>query len=384
MNTAKTPEVYKELSVKRVINTMGSATLLGGSILSGKMQAAMEEANECFVDMEELLDKSGKAVSELLGAEAALVTSGCFAAQVLGAAAIMTGKDKEKVARLPDTTGMKNEFLIQKGMRYHYDRCVSVPGGKLVEVGEEYGTTAEQLEAAIGPATAGILYLASIKVEGYVEGTEGILSLPEVVGIAGRKGVAVLLDAAAEVYPLERMRERARSGADLVCFGGKYFGSTHSTGVLCGRKEMVEAATLNNFIAYEAKDNRCLGRGYKVDRQEVIGTVVALKEWFTMNHEERFSVQERRIETIAEGLASIPRANAQRMWERWGPWKRLRIDLDEAALGKTTASIVEALREGDPSIRVFVVGNQMYVAVHNLREGEDKVIAERLRQLLTQ
>lgn len=378
MNTTKTPEVYKELGVKRVINTMGSMTLLGGSILPGKMQAAMEEANECFVDMEELLDKSGKAVGELLGAEAALVTSGCFAALVLGTAAIMTGKDKEKIARLPDTTGMKNEFLIQKGTRYHYDRCVSVPGGKLVEVGEEHGTTAEQLEAAIGPATAGILYLA------HAEGTEGILSLPEAVGIARRKGVAVLLDAAAEVYPLERMRERASSGADLVCFGGKYFGSTHSTGVLCGRKEMVEAATLNNFIAYEAKDNRSLGRGYKVDRQEVIVTVVALQEWFTMNHEERFSVQERRIETIAEGLAGTPHVKAQRMWERRGPWKQLRIDLDEAALGKTAASIVEALREGDPSIWVDVDGNQMYVGVHTLREGEDKVIAERLRQLLTQ
>lgn len=377
MSTTKTPEVYKELGVKRIINAVGSATLLGGSTLPGKVQAVMEEANECFVDMEELLEKSGKAVAELLGAEAALVTSGCFAALVLGAAAIMTGKDEEKIARLPDTTGMRNEFLIQKATRYHYDRCVSVAGGKLVEVGDEHGATAEQLEAAIGPATAGILYLA------HAEGTEGIVSLPEVIGIARRKGVAVLLDAAAEIYPLERMRQRARSGADLVCFGGKYLGSANSTGVLCGGKEMVEAATLNNFIAYEAKNNRCLGRGYKVDRQEVIGTVVALKEWFAMNHEERFSVQERRIETIAEGLAGIPHANAQRMWERRGPWKRLRIDLDEATMGKTAASIGEALREGAPSIRVGVVGNQMSVAVHTLREGEDKVIAERLRQLLT-
>ena len=377
MSTTKTPEVYKELGVKRIINAVGSATLLGGSTLPGKVQAVMEEANECFVDMEELLEKSGKAVAELLGAEAALVTSGCFAALVLGAAAIMTGKDEEKIARLPDTTGMRNEFLIQKAMRYHYDRCVSVTGGKLVEVGDEHGATAEQLAAAIGPATAGILYLA------HAEGTEGIVSLPEVIGIARRKGVAVLLDAAAEVYPLERMRQRARSGADLVCFGGKYFGSANSTGVLCGGKEIVEAAALNNFIAYEAKDDRCLGRGYKVDRQEVIATVVALKEWFAMNHEERFSVQERRIDTIAQGLVGIPHVNAQCMRERQGPWLRFRIELDEAALGKTAALIGEALREGDPSIWVRVDSNQMYVHVHTLREGEDKVIAERLRQLLT-
>lgn len=369
--------VYESLGVKRVINAMGSMTILGGSMLSPKVRAAMEEANEHFVEMEELLDKSGKAIAGLLGAEAALVTSGCFAALVLGAAAIMAGKDPDKIARLPDTTGMKNEFLIQKPMRYHYDRCVSVPGGKLVEVGDQHKTTAKQLEAAIGPKTAGILYLAR------AEGTEGILSLPEVIRIAKRKGVAMLVDAAAEVYPLERMTWLPRSGADLVCFGAKYLGSPHSTGILTGQKEAVEATVLHNFIANETLDNRSLGRGYKVDRQEVVATVVALREWLTMNHEERFMVQERRIQTIVEGLAGVPHVETERRWERQGPWIRLRITFDEAALGKTAASVEQALRDGDPSIRVRVDGSQLHLAVHNLREGEDSIIAERLREVLS-
>jgi L-seryl-tRNA(Ser) seleniumtransferase len=377
MSTTQSQGIYEELGIKRVVNTFGNLTLLGGSTLSPRVWAAMEEANERFVSMEELLKKSGEAVAQILGAEAALVTSGAFAALVLGAAAIITGKDDKKIAQLPDTTGMKNEFLIQKRMRYHYDRSVTVPGPKLVEVGDEEKTTAEQMEAAIRPRTAGILYLAR------ADGTEGVLPLSQVIGIARKKGVAVLVDAAAEVYPLQRMTGLAGGKADLVCFGAKYFSSAHSTGILCGRKELVEAAVLNNFIAYEAQDNHCIGRGYKVDRQEVIGTLAALREWFTMNHEERFRIQEERIGAIANGLVGIPHVKAERVWERNGPWMRLCVTLDEGPLGKTAASVGEALREGDPSIWVRVEGNQIHVAAHNLQEGEDRLVAGRLRQLLT-
>lgn len=369
--------VYEALGVRPVINAAGSMTMLGGSVLGPRVLAAMEEANQAFVDMEELLEKSGQAIARILGAEAALVTSGCYAALVLGAAAMMTGKDADRIARLPDTTGMKNEFLIQKRMRYHYDRCVTVPGGRLVEVGDERGTTAAQLEAAIGPRTVGILYLARM------ERDEGILPLPEVIAIARRRGVALLVDAAAEVYPLERMRWLAQSKADLVCFGAKYFGSAHSTGVLCGRKDLVEAATLNNFIAYETHDNRSIGRGYKVDRQEVVATVVALQEWFSMNHEERFALQERRIQTIAHALEGLPHITVQRLWERQGPWLRLQVTLDEKALGRTASTVQQALRQGNPSIRVRAEGNRILIAVHTLQEGEDRIVAERLRAALS-
>ena len=371
-----TPTVYEELGAKRVVNAMGSTTILGGSILGPKVRQAMDLANVCFVDMEELLDKSGRAIAELIGAEAAYVTPGCFAALVLGAAAIMTGGDPEKVARLPDTTGMKSEFLIQKCTRYHYDRCVTVPGGKLIEVGHERGTSAQQLEAAIGPETAGILYLAR------AEGSEGTLTLNQVLNIARRKGVAVLVDAAAEVYPLERMTGLAKSGADLLCFGGKYFGSTNSSGLLCGRKDMVKAAALNGFIAYEAQVNRCLGRGYKLDRQEIVATVVALREWFAMDHEERFRVQEERLQVIAQALEGLPHVSLEGQGKRQGPWIRLRIGLDEARLGKTAETVGRALREGDPSIWVWVEGSDILVTAHNLRDGEDKMVAARLRELL--
>ncbi len=371
-----TQGVYEELGVKRIINAAGNLTMLGGSILAPQVRAAMEAANESFVEMEELLDKSGKAIADLLGVEAALVTSGCFAALVQGAAGIMTGKDPEKIARLPDTTGMKDEFLIQKRMRYHYDRCASVPGSRLIEVGDEQGTTAGQLEAAIGTSTAGILYLAR------AEGAEGTLTLSEVVSIARDRGVAVLVDAAAEIYPPERMMKLARS-ADLVGFGGKYFGSLNSAGLLCGRRDLVEAAALNGFIAYEVEDSHCLGRGYKVDRQEVIATFVALREWLTMDHEERFRIQEERLQVISDGLADLPHVKTERVGEGRSAWMGLRVILDEAALGKTATSVEQALRAGDPCIWMRAHGDGLFVAVSPLRNGEERVIVERLQELLS-
>jgi D-glucosaminate-6-phosphate ammonia-lyase len=370
--------ILGELKVKRTINAAGNMTLLGGSMLSSEVQAAMAEANETFVDMEELLDKSGKAIAEILGAEAALVTSGCFAALALGTAALMADKNADSIARLPDTTGMRNEVLIQKSTRYHYDRAVTVPGAKLVEVGDQSRVTVDQLEAAIGPKTAGILYPARW------ERAEGVLSIPEVVSSARKKGVAVLIDAAAEIYPLDRMTWLAsKSGAHLICFGAKYFGSLNSTGIICGKRESVEAAVLNNFMAFETRDNRSLGRGYKVDRQEIVATLVALREWFGMDHKKRFALQERRLQTIAQALEGLPYVKTERIQPRQGAWTFLRVICDEARSGKSLASVCAMLREGDPSVRVRLEEGEIRIAAHTLKEGEDEIVAGRMRRVLS-
>ncbi|MCB0061905.1 MAG: hypothetical protein KDE19_07315, partial [Caldilineaceae bacterium] len=176
------PDIYEEFGIRRVINAMGHVTLLGGSMLSPAVQAAMEAANTGYAPLEEVLEKTGNTIAEMVGTESAMVTSGCFAALVQGIASFITGDDREKIARLPDTTGMKNEILIQKRQRYHYDRCITVPGGKMVEVGDETGTTAEQLAAAIGPNTAGILHYTKAEV------LPGVLQLAEVVAVAKAHG----------------------------------------------------------------------------------------------------------------------------------------------------------------------------------------------------
>ena len=367
-----------ELGVRRTINAAGNMTILGGSMLASGVQAAVAEANETFVDMEELLDKSGRTIAGILGTEAALVTSGCFAGLVLGTAAIMAGKNADRIARLPDSTGMRNEMLIQKPTRYPYDRAVSVAGAKLVEVGDQSRATAEQLEAAIGLNTAGILYPARW------EGAKGVLSIPDVINIARKRDVAVLIDAAAEIYPLDRMTWLAgKSGAHLICFGAKYFGSLNSTGIICGKRESVAAAVLNNFIAFETHDTHSLGRGYKVDRQEIIATLVALREWFAMDHRERFALQEQRLQTITRALEGLPYVKTERIWPRQGPWMHLRVTCDEAHMGKSLASVRDILTEGDPSVRVGLEDGQIQIAVHTLKDGEDEIVAERVREVFS-
>ena len=378
------PGVYKELGVKRIINAMGGATMLGGSVLQPKIQEAMEEANHTFVSMEDLLEKSGKVIADMLGAEAALVTSGCFAALALSAAGVMAGTNREYIHRLPDATGMKNQFLMQKALRYHYDRCVTVAGGVIQEVGDEHGTTHDQLAEAIGPDTAGVLYPA------HLEGKKGTLTLKETLDISHDRGIPVLVDAAYQAYPVERLTNLVKSGADSVCVSSKYIGGPNSAGFMCGKKGLVEAATLNGFIAYETPDNRGLegfGRGYKLDRQEVIATIVALREWFNLDHEERLRIQEQRFQVIAEAISEIPHIQVEQGFFKGLPWMSLKITLDEEALGRTAAEVEKSMRGGDPSIWLQIGTLDGYektimLATHTLHEGEDHIVARRLREVL--
>jgi len=376
MSDDKGRQIYEELGVKPVINAAGNMTLLGGSRPSAKVLEAMEQANRYFVDMEELLKRTGAVIADLLGAEAALVTPGCAAAIALGAAACLSGSDPEKIERLPDTSGMKNEILIQARQRYKYDRCLTIFGAKLVEVGDANGTTAEQLSAAISEKTAAIHYLA-------VWGTEGVVPLEEVIRLGKARGVPVIVDAASMVYPLDTFRQYQKMGADLVCYGAKYFGALNSTGILCGRKELVDAAFVHSFIGFETSAFRSLGRPLKVDRQEVIAVVVALREWLNADHAARVAEHERKAQMIRQAIDGIPHVTVT-----WAPDPRslssgLRLTLDESALGKTAAQVIQALREGTPSIWVRGSGNSFHVAVPLLTDEDVPVVAERLREVLT-
>ncbi len=375
MSNDKARQVYEALGVKPVINAGGNKTILGGSRVSPAVQEAVEAANYYYVEMKDLLERTGEIIADMLGSEAALVTPGCFAAMALGAAAIMSGSDPEKIERLPDTTGMKNEFLVQACQRYKYDRALTIFGGKLIEVGDETGTSAEQLSAAITDKTAGIHYLG-------VGQREGELPIETVISIAKDRRIPVVVDAASEVYPLDRLRRYNELGADLVCYGAKYFGAYNSTGILAGRKDLLETAFLHSFVGFETSAYRSLGRPLKLDRQEIIAVVMALREWLSMDHEERIADHERKGQAIQQALTGLPHVAAE-----WVPDQRalssgVRLTLDEGALGKTAAQVSQTLREGNPSIWVNTRDNVLHISVPQLMAGEDRIVAERLREAL--
>ena len=368
--------VYAELGVNPVINAQGNRTVLGGSVLAATVRAAMDEANEQYVEMEELLQKSGEYLADLLGTEGAYITSGCGAALTLSATACMAGTDPDLTLQLPDTTGMKDEILIQKRQRYSYDRCYTVSGGKLVPLGDEDGCTPEQLEAAIGPKTAAVAYLIPAQPD------DSVVSLEETVKIAHDHDVPVIADAAAQIYPLEFFHWNAQS-ADLVCFGAKYLGAPHATGFVCGKKELIDAVVSHGFIGFHTGGSRAIGRPLKVDRQGIIAVCVALKNWFTINHEDRLLGIETRLSAMRRGLLDIPNVRATVVPHElyWG--SSLHAVMDTKALGKSPEDVAKELHDGSPSVRVNTEGEDtLVVNAHTLNDGEEEIVVERLRSAL--
>ena len=368
-------KVYQDLGVKPVINAMGFMTVLGGSRPSPGVQAAMTHASRYFADMEQLLKKTGDIIAGLLGGEAALVTSGCAAALALSSATCMAGNDPDKIQQLPDTTGMKNEIIIQKSQRYHYDRCITIFGAKMVEVGDNH-TTAEQVEAALTDKTAAIHYVAP-------GGGAGVVSLEEVISIAHAHDIPVIVDAASQVYPLDQMRRYPAAGADLIGYGAKYFGACNSTGVLCGRKDLVDAAFLNSFIGYETHLTRCVGRPLKLDRQEIVAVVAALGEWFSMDHDARIAEYGHKAQAIQDSLNGVAHITCESTSDERALGNGLRVILDEGALGKTAGEVAATLLDGDPSICLHGGNGALHIAVSNLVGDDVQVTSDRLREALT-
>ena len=374
--------VYEKLGVRPVINANINSTTLGGSTLPPQVQEAMDEANLQWVEMKELLEKTGEYIAGVLGTEAAFVTSGCCAALTLSTAACIAGNDPDNIGRLPDTTGMKNEVLIQKKQRYGYDRCFTLAGGRLVEVGDESGCAPKQLEEAIGPKTAAIAYL-------FKPGSDSSgVSLEEAVKVAHSLDVPVIADAASQIYPLEYFRSSAQ-GADLVCFGAKYIGAPQSSGFVCGKKELVDAVVAQGFIAYQNDGHRAFGRSMKLDRQEIVGVAAALDLWFSMNHEDRILDYHRRMSDIQRGLAGVPNVSTNVVPSQWFFESSLLVVIDPKA-GKTAQQVAQELNAGTPRVSVGVrsglyptLGDDtIIINAHVFNEGDQHIIAERLRDVL--
>lgn len=370
--------VYEELGVTPVINARGHQTVLGGSTPSPRVKAAMDRADRYYVDMAELLARSGEVIAGLLGAEAAYVTPGAAAALALGTAACITGADLEKIARLPDTAGLKHRVVIQKRHRYPYDRAVTIVGTKLLEAGDGAGTTAEQLDAALGPEVAVVLYPA------HLEGAPGTLPLRQVLEIAHRRGLPVLVDAAGQVFPLERFTGYTRQGADLVAFGAKYFGGPNSAGILCGRKDLVEAAALQGFIGFETvARHRAFGRPLKLDRQEIVAVVVALQDWMALDHARRLAELERKLHVIGDPLEALPGVALEYLEREGSSPRLLRIRLDPARARRSAAEVAAGLRADRPAVLVGEEADALLVNPSTLWDGDEEIVAARLRALLT-
>lgn len=374
-----TQTIFEWLDVRPVINACGIYTDLGGSRLAPAVWQAMTAANDHFIDMVDLLEHTGDVIADMIGAEAARVTPGASAAIALGIGACMTGCEQRRIEALPDTSAMPREVILQRGHRYKYQRCVELAGACIVEVGTADGTSARDIEQAIGPDTAALF------VPAHLDGLNGTLPLPEVAAIGRARGIPTFVDAAYMNYPVEIMGSFNAQGADLACFSAKYFGGPNAAGFLSGRPDLMAAVAAIDFTRHESGPYRRFGRAFKMDRQTVVATVVALDEWLTLDHQARWASYRRQVETLRDGLRHLPHATLTPMSftmdERLipEPVNSLVIAFSPDA-PRSAADIDRILAAGNPSIRCIVEGDALVIVVETVREGEEAIIIERLLQ----
>ncbi len=393
--------VYADLGVRTVINGAGTLTRLGGSRMAPEVLAAMAEAAASFVHIDELQARAGEVIAEITGAEAGYVVTGAAAGLTLGVAACVAGLDVAKMDRLPDTNGMRNEVVVQRGHRNAYDHAIRAAGVTFVEVGYlgypgAGGTYPWQIEAAITERTAAI---ACPILE-----TPGTVPL-SVVGEIGRAhGIPVIVDAAAELPPRSNLRRFIAEGADLVVFsGGKSIGGPQASGIIAGRGDLVASIALQHQdmdVRAETWGKRGLladgtirgiphqgfGRAMKVGREEVVGLITALRRYVAGSDNADYACWNDQLDHIEEGLGGLAGVTARRFQPTEKLIPQLLLDLDERVLGFTAYDAANALLDGEPGIAIGLSRAELgtlNLIPQSLEEDEIEIVGTRLRQVLS-
>ena len=358
---------YDALGLRPVINACATLTKLGGSVMPREVVDAMVRAARSYVDLEELQRRVGARIAELTHNEAAYVSSGAAAGMVLATAACTVGMDQEAHARIPRLDAVKNEVIVQHAHRNGYDYAVRQVGVTVVDVGGPEGTTREELESAFTDRTAAIFWFQGAM------NVPGELPLDQVIAIAGRRGVPVLVDAAAQLPPVENLWRFTQMGAALAIFsGGKDLAGPQSSGLVLGRADLIEACR------FHGNPNQSIGRPMKVGKEELMGALAAVERYVSIDHAARMRGFEATVARWVDRLAGIDGVAARRDFPNEAgqpvPWALVTFT-DET----TRDAIVDRLRSGEPSVAVAKAGS---AAIHlnpmTLQPGEADVVLDRL------
>jgi L-seryl-tRNA(Ser) seleniumtransferase len=372
--------------------------------MAAEVLEAMAQAAGANVDMAELQAGASRVIARCTGAEAGIVTSGAAAALTLGMAACLTGLDIVRMERLPDTQGIPNEVVVPRTHRTGYDHAIRAAGARLVEVGfNDRGTGAGvrdveawEIEAAITPRTAALAYTAT---------PASRPPLAEVAALGERHRLPVLVDAAAQLPPRENLRRFLGEGATLVAFsGGKAIRGPQSSGILCGRRDLIAAAALQMLDMDVAPEtwqppetliplrelkgipHHGLGRGFKVGKEEIVGLIVALERFVALDPEAEEAAWLAGLRLIAERLEAVAHVSTRLFSGKdTGRFPLLELALHETELGLTAWDVSRALQRGGPPVHLSERRASEGVLTVNpagLREGDAEIVAARLLTVL--
>lgn len=376
---------YEDLGVRPFINCVGTVSVYSGFVIPSEVREMMDYAAQFCVPIVELQEAVGKRIAEIMGAEAAMVTTGASGAMHAGTAACVAGDDPELIERLPDTTGMKNEVVVLKSHRIGYDHAVRAIGVKMIEVDD-----LDAMAAAVNDRTA-MIFAVPLQAR-----TLGGPSMEAIAEVGKKAGVPLFCDAAAE-RP-ERPNRYLEAGYDLVCHsGGKPLFGPQSTGVLMGNPDLIRKALLNTAPYTN------VGRSLKVGKEEIMGTLVAVDLWFNgRDHDEELETWSGYARMIMGRVEAVPSVTTTLEPEdafRVSPF--LTVSWDPEVVDITPDQLAKELFEGEPRIRMvtaedgFGLGPRekeiresgeipfgMIIRPYTLQEGQAEIVANRLYELL--
>ena len=360
-------DYFKELGVRTFINAAGTYTFMTGSLMRPEVIDAYNYATTDYVILDDLQDKVGERIAKLLHCEAATITSGAASAITLGTAGILSGMDEEKVIQIPDLTGMKSEVIIQKSHRIGYDHAIRNCGVKIVEV-----ETRKELENAINDKTAMMWFFNGNNFVGEVQDEE-------FVEIARKHGIPTFNDSAADVPPVDNLWKYTDMGFDLVTFsGGKGLRGPQSGGLLIGKKKYIDAARL-----HAAPRGNTVGRGMKVNKEEILGMLVAIESYLARDHDADWALWEMQIKTIIDAVIDIPGTKPERhVPEIANHVPSLRLSWDQDKIKMTPDELRQKLRDGHPSIETVGGKENVGITTWMMDPGQERIVASRIREIL--
>ncbi|WP_420147100.1 selenocysteine synthase [Spirosoma sp.] len=360
--------LIKELGIRTFINAAGTYTAMTGSLMEEDVVNTIIASSKEFMMLDDVQTKVGEKIAALTHAESAVVSAGCFSAMTLGLAGVLTGMDQKNVEALPhlEGTGMKSEVIVQKGHNVGYSHALTNTGCKIVFI-----ETVEELEKAINEKTAMLWFLN-------IQSDKGKIMHQEWVALGKKHNIPTMIDIAADVPPVENLWKFNDMGFDLVCVsGGKAMRGPQSAGLLMGKKKYIDAARLSM-----PPRGSTIGRGMKVNKEEVLGMYVALEKFIARDQDKDWKMLEDRAKHIADAAKSVKGVTVESFAPPLGNHTpTLRVTWDTTKL--TPKALQEALRNGNPSIEVVGEPTGISMTAWMLKPGEEKIVASRLKEELT-
>jgi len=360
-------DYFKELGVRTFINAAGTYTFMTGCLMRPEVIEAYNYATNEFVLLDDLQDKVGARIAELLHCEAATITAGAASAITLGTAGVLSGMDPEKVIQIPDLTGMKSEVILQKSHVIGYAHAIRNCGVKLIEV-----ETRKELEKAINEKTAMMWFFNGNNYVGEIQDQEW-------VEVARKHGIPTFNDCAADVPPVDNLWKYNKMGFDMVAFsGGKGLRGPQSGGLLMGKKKYIDAARL-----HAPPRGNTVGRGMKVNKEEILGMLVTIESYLERDHEADWALWEKQVQIMHDAVADIkgvkPEIHVPKVANHV-PSLRISMNADETEW--TPDLVRQELREGHPSIETVGGKDSIGITPWMLIPGQERAVASRLREIL--